>query len=363
MNHRIPGIERTAAPDQQQDAEGSERTVSNSTASDGVHVTTSSTTTSSTTSSTTTTGSTAPGGPAAPSRPTPAQWARTLAVGTVTGTLHLPRAAPACAHRSGHTPDEHDDALQAEAVFAQAAPQQRGRTTEPRTDAYGVQHLTDAWGGLLLLLEDGSPLHRRLVELETDSRWSGIPAVLDVLDVPPGQAVLPRARLCVTGWVESILPADQRRVAQTAAAVRPLGALLDVGTTRRIWRLEVADVRVTTAGGVHLLEDEQFTAASADPLYDDEDGIVAHLEGNHRDALIGWVLGELPPEQARETREVAVVGADRYGLDVLVTVGGGTTTLRATFAEPVRTEHDVVRALCRLFGCPCEAAGRTHGSA
>ena len=44
-----------------------------------------------------------------------------------------------------------------------------------------MQHLTDAWGGLLLLLEDGSPLHRRLLELEGDSRWSGVPAVLDVL--------------------------------------------------------------------------------------------------------------------------------------------------------------------------------------
>jgi hypothetical protein len=165
----------------------------------------------------------------------------------------------------------------------------------------------------------------------------------------------------VTGWVESILPADQRRVAQTAAAVRPLGALLDVGTTRRIWRLEVADVRVTTAGGVHLLEDEEFTAAAPDPLYDDEDGIVAHLEANHRDALIGWVLGALPAEQARETREVAVVGVDRYGLDVLATVGSGTTTLRAAFPEPVHHEHEVVQALCGLFGCPCGGTRKGSG--
>jgi hypothetical protein len=329
VNHRIPGIERTTAPDHQM-ADGSERTAPNSTASDEVRVTT---------------------------RPTPAQWARTLAVGTVTGTLHLPRAQQHCHHH------EHDHAHEQDDVFAQATIQQRPRNAESRTEAYGVQHLTDAWGGLLLLLEDGSPLHQRLLELESDSRWSGIPAVLDVLDVPPGQAVLPRARLCVTGWVESILPADQRRVAQTAAAVRPLGALLDVGTTRRIWRLEIADVRVTTSAGVHLLEDEQFTTAAPDPLYDDEDGIVAHLETNHRDALIGWVLGELPEAQARETREVAVVGADRYGLDVLVTIGGGTTTLRATFDEPVRGEHDVVRALCRLFGCPCGGTGSTHKSA
>ena len=65
------------------------------------------------------------------------------------------------------------------------------------------------------------------------------------------------------------------------------------------------------------------------------------------------MLEALPLEQARETREVAVVGVDRYGVDVLATIGSGTTTLRAGFPEPVRHGHDVVRALCGLFRCPC----------
>lgn len=295
-----------------------------------------------------------------PTRSTPAQWARTLAQGTVGGTLHLPRTetADACADH----PDAQDRVPDSPADLAAAVlPAQRSRGAQPRTDPHAVQHLTDAWGGLLLLVETGSALDRRLAELETDSRWRGVPAVLDVLDVPPGQAVLPRARLCVTGWVESIDAAEQRRVAQTAAAARPLGALLDVGTTRRLWRLEVADVRVTTAGGVHLLEDEEFTAAAPDPLYDDEDGIVAHLEAEHRDALIGWVLAALPLEQARETREVAVVGVDRFGLDVLCTVGNATTVLRAAFTDPVRADHQLPAALCALFACPCAGrADRRH---
>jgi hypothetical protein len=339
VNHRIQGTQPTTAP-APRGSGGSERTASNLTASEGVPPTTE-----------------APPTLGALTRPSPAQWARTLAVGTVTGTLHLPRTHQGCPHHP-HQGHDHRHGTDEAEVFAEAVPQRRSRATPSRTEAYPVQHLTDAWGGLLLLLEDGSALHRRLLELETDARWSGVPAVLDVLDVPPGQAALPRARLCVTGWVESILPADQRRVAQTAAAVRPLGALLDVGSTRLVWRLEVADVRVTTATGVHLLEDEEFTAAAPDPLYDDEDGIVAHLEDDHRDALIGWVLDALPAEQARETREVAVIGVDRYGLDVLATVGSGTMTLRAGFPEPVRHEHDVVRALCGLFRCPCGGAGR-----
>ncbi|MEZ0490908.1 DUF2470 domain-containing protein [Kineococcus sp. TBRC 1896] len=284
--------------------------------------------------------------PPAPRRPTPAQWGRTLAVGTVAGTLHLPRLVRPC----GHPRD----------------PLGPSREARPRTQPHPVQHLTDAWGGLLLLVDDDSALHGHLEALTADARWNGVPVVLDVLDVPPGQAALPRARLSVTGWVESILPADQRRVAQTAAAVRPLGALLDVGTSRSVWRLEVADVRVTTAEGVHLVPDEEFTTAAPDPLYDDEDALVTRLETAHRDALVGWVLDTLPPHEAQQTREVAVVGVDRYGLDVLVTAGSGTKTLRASFTEPVHTPHDVVRALCGIFGCPCRATGlgeHTHEGA
>jgi len=263
----------------------------------------------------------------------------------VGGTLHLPRTGPA-----GHA----------------CAAQGGDRRGQGRTESLPVTHLTDASGGLLLLLERGTTPHERLRELGAEAGEHGVPVVLDVLDVPPGQAALPRARLCVTGWALAVPAADERRVAQAAAAARPLGALLDVGTTRQLWRLEVADVRVTTAAGVHLVPDEEVLTATPDPLYDDEVALVAHLEAHHGDALVGWVLRTLPPALAREVREVTVVGADRHGLDVLTTVGASTTLLRAAFDAPVRGEGDVQPALCRLFGCPCGRHGApaaAHGGA
>ncbi|WP_432499327.1 DUF2470 domain-containing protein [Kineococcus gypseus] len=153
--------------------------------------------------------------------------------------------------------------------------------------------------------------------------------------------------------MEPLDPAGQRALAQAAAAVHPLGALLDVGTTRALWRLEVAEVRVTTAAGVHLLEDEAVAAAEPDPFYADEGEAVAHLESAHRDALVAWVLRRLTPAEAVRTREVAVVGLDRYGLDVLVTVGSGTRVLRAPFARPAAGPHELRPALCSALGCPC----------
>ncbi|WP_205706331.1 DUF2470 domain-containing protein, partial [Kineococcus indalonis] len=226
------------------------------------------------------------------------------------------------------------------------------------TQAHRVQHLTDSRGELLLLVGTGEAVHERLEELAREAAGapagaSGVPAVLDVLDVPPGQAALPRARLCATGWVERVDAAGQRELAQAAAAALPLGALLDVGTTRALWRLEVADVRVTTAEGVHLLDEDAVAAATADPFYADEGGVVAHVEGLHRDALVAWVLRELPPEQAVRAREVSVVGVDRYGLDVLVTAGTGTRVLRAPFPRPAAGPHELRAALCSALGCPC----------
>ncbi|WP_432503008.1 DUF2470 domain-containing protein [Kineococcus arenarius] len=276
-----------------------------------------------------------------PRRTTPAQWARTLARGTAPGTLHLPRSAAAggCPH---HGPAAHDT----------------GSRGAGRTDPHRVQHLTDPAGGLLLLVGTGDALHERLVELSDAASGapagaSGVPAVLDVLDVPPGQAALPRARLCVTGWVERVDAAGQRELAQAVATVQPLGALLDVGTTRALWCLEVAEVRVTTAEGVHLLDEEAVAAATPDPFYADEDGVVTHLEAEHRDALVAWVLRELEPGEAARTREVSVVGLDRYGLDVLVTVGSGTRVLRAAFPRPAGGPHELRAALCSALGCPC----------
>lgn len=277
-------------------------------------------------------------GAAAPAAASPAEWARTLAVGTVAGTLHLPRAL----HGDGH--DEHDG---------------HGHGHASRTEPFAVRHLAGSCGDLLLLVDEDGPLAERLRELRLAApEGHDVPAVLDVLDVPPGLAGIPRARLCASGWVEELPLAEQRRLAATAA--RPTAALLDLGAGRRLVRLDVGDVRVTTGGGVHLVGDDEYLAAAPDPLYADEHDLVGAVEAHHRDALVAWVLRELPLERARQVREVAVTGVDRHGLDVLCTLSGSTTALRGSFAAPVGSPGDLPRALCVLLGCPCRGLGHVE---
>lgn len=247
-------------------------------------------------------------------RPSPAECARTLALGVVPGAIHL-------------------------------LPEHEIGTTTLR-----VQHLCDARGALALLVPDAGDLGTRLVALTAAAADS--PVVLDVLDVPPGQLCLPRARLCVTGWVASVSAARQRGLAQAIAAARPEPRLLDVGSGWSLYPFESAEIRVTTAAGTTVLGDADFANAEADPLYDEEDAIVSHLEACHRDETIAYALRELPPDDACRLSSVSVAGLDRYGVDLLCGIGPSYRTLRACFSRRVYDDDSLSQEMRRLFTEP-----------
>ncbi|WP_163513126.1 DUF2470 domain-containing protein [Fodinicola acaciae] len=261
--------------------------------------------------------------------PSAAERARTLAAGVVNGVLFLPRV---------------DDGASGEAA-------RRRHTT-----TFRVQHLTDPAGQMLLLVEDGTALHSELENQLRVPAMADVPGVLDVLDVPPGQLCLPRARLCVVGWTEPLGIQQQRALADSAACARPVGALLDVGRGWTIYRFDVAEIRITTAAGTELVSAADFAGAAADPLYEGEDEIVEHLETYHRDRLIAYAIRELPTTAARDLHEVSIAGLDRYGLDLLCGVGAGHHRLRAGFHGAVTDPDGLARQLCLLLGCPCGTA-------
>jgi hypothetical protein len=250
--------------------------------------------------------------------PGAAEWARTLSAGVVPGALRL---SPVGAGRSD----------------------------------FRVRQLTAPDGDVTLLVGDGTPLDRYLRGESLDDS----PAVLDVLDVPPGQFRLPRARLCLTGWVQAMPLGEQRDLAACVAAARPVGELLSIGAGATLYRLDLAEICVTTAGGVVTVAPEEFAAARPDPMYEAEDEIVAHLTAFHRDRMIAYALRHLPADEAAELRDVGVAGLDRHGLDLQCATPLGYRMLRATFGAPVDDPDGFARRLCALFGCPCAVARAT----
>lgn len=143
-------------------------------------------------------------------RPSPAERARTLASGAVTGALHLPGNGGGAAHR--------------------------------------VQPLATRDGAQALLVADGGALRRGLDDLPERGADPDLdePIVLDVLDVPPGLRCLPRARLCVSGWAQNVPLSSQRAIGDRLAAARPDDSLLGIGFGWTLFRFEIGEIQVTT---------------------------------------------------------------------------------------------------------------------
>lgn len=248
--------------------------------------------------------------------PSPAERARTLALGVVGGVLHL-------------------------------------ETGDESTATRRVQQITGPDGELVLLVESGSRLHADIERHIASESLADVPCLLDVLDVPPGQLSLPRARLCVTGWAESVPVVEQRRLAGQVAAARPIGALLDVGSAWSLYRFDVAEIKLTTAAGTFRIGEREFAAAAADPLYESEDHIVGHLQTYHYDDAVAHVMQRLPAEKAAQLTGVTVSGLDRYGLDLLCAIGREYEMLRSTFPVRIDDENSLSQALTRLMCAPC----------
>jgi len=86
---------------------------------------------------------------------------------------------------------------------------------------------------------------------------------------------------------------------------------------------------------------EEFAAATADPLADAANGIIAHMNLDHAEALreITRHFGNLDAEDA------TMVSCDRLGFVVRARTNEGIKGLRIAFTEEVRSAEDARRVL------------------
>lgn len=266
-----------------------------------------------------------------PRWPTPAETARTLLSGAVQATLQLPTASDTSA---GSPPSYPAD----------------GR-------ALKVRPFTAATGGELLLLveeESGSSGARHLHDAVTGSDQNDTPALLDLLDVPPVRTDLPRARLCVTGWVEAMHVEAQRAAAVDVAATRPMSQLLTIGHGASMYRLHPAELSLARSDTTYDVDVDELRTAEPDPVYDNEHEITGHLQRYHYDDLTCWAMAQLTDVERRTLRQVTISGIDRYGLDLASVTAEGCRRSRVTFATPVPDENALGDALRELQRCPCD---------
>ncbi len=107
-------------------------------------------------------------------------------------------------------------------------------------------------------------------------------------------------------------------------------------------------------GAMGWVEADEYRAAGADPLADSAPGIIAHMNEDHRDALLLYcrVFADVPAEEATMT------AVDRMGMRIRARAGDRLQGLRINFPREVRTPTEARVVLVEMVK---DARARTAG--
>jgi len=112
------------------------------------------------------------------------------------------------------------------------------------------------------------------------------------------------------------------------------------------WKLHVEHVRyIGGYGRMSWISKADWQAAEPDPLGPSAAGIMAHMNGDHADAM---VLCSKAFSKATEVTSASMTGVDRYGFDMSVMTPQGPRAVRVAFASPVSTPEEVRTALISM---------------
>jgi hypothetical protein len=237
-----------------------------------------------------------------------------------------------CAQPSPQRPGSGD-------VRPAAAERARTVATRPAAtvSAPGVQcsrllahAVTDAGQLLLVVPTDGDLA--AAVRAARDQDLSTLVMVSDHAPVPLRRTV--RAQLWLSGWATPVRPEDRHAALMGFAEVNSAGALLDVGRTATLLRLDVAEVVLGEGGPGVEIGPQEFLAARPDPLAAVEADTLRHLDADHPEFLA--VLAGLLPDWAVGKRDVVrPLGVDRYGFRVRIERPTGHLDVRVPFPRPL----------------------------
>jgi len=164
--------------------------------------------------------------------------------------------------------------------------------------------------------------------------------VLDITDVPPMAGSPALGRVWVSGWVTTLEGDELRRAVLDYADIDATGDLLDVGDTKTLHRMDVAEVRYERNEKLVDVDPEEFAAATPDPLRQIEFDLIADLADHHLAEMSAYVRRQLGPTFQPES-EPRVVRLDRYGFMVRL----DDKLARLGFPRPVTDRHDLAHLL------------------
>ena len=200
-----------------------------------------------------------------------------------------------------------------------------------------VRHVTDAQGRVLLLSPSGGAFAAALApQPGTDDTAM----VLDITDIPPIAGSPALGRVWVSGWAKRLEGDEAKQAALDYAEVDASGDLLDVGESKVLHRLDVAEVRYERNENLVDVDPDDFAAATPDPLRQIEFDLIADLADHHLAEMRAYVRRQLG-SAFQPKSEPQVVRMDRYGFMVRL----DDKLARLAFPRPVADRHDLAHLL------------------
>ncbi|MGY2084838.1 DUF2470 domain-containing protein [Blastococcus sp. SYSU DS0539] len=215
--------------------------------------------------------------------------------------------------------------------------------------------VTGAGQVLLVVPADGDLLSA--VRAAPDQDLSALVMVSDHAPVPLRRPV--RAQLWLSGWATPVRPADRRAAVLAFAESRPAPALLDVGRTAELLRLDLAEVVLGEGREGIDVSPQEFAAAVPDPLAGIESDHLRHLAGHHADVL-DLLAGRLPAGFVGPGDVVRPLGLDRFGFRLRIEGPYGDTDVRVPFPRPLTCAGQLGPAVAQVL-CAARAARPRRG--
>ena len=129
------------------------------------------------------------------------------------------------------------------------------------------------------------------------------------------------------------------------------------------YRLDVAGVYwVAGFGAMGWVDPDEYCNAAPDPLSVSAAGILAHMNADHRDALVLYCRVFAGVDVADGTDLVEMIDVDRLGFRVRIATAGGARVLRIAFTRPVASPDETRKVLVEMVREARAVVARGSGS-
>jgi putative heme iron utilization protein len=171
-------------------------------------------------------------------------------------------------------------------------------------------------------------------------------SILVTEPVPDGASPLALGRVTLLGACVPVPAAERDAARATFLAVQPDATVYADFHDFSFYRLEVSALRwVGGFGRMTWVKAEEYAAAEPDPFVASSPDILAHMNGDHGDALLAYARSLAGIANAQHAAMTAV---DRYGFDLDVTTPEGTRAARLAFDAPASTSDEIRRGMVAL---------------